>query len=161
LRSFVYPRNSVGHQEVLRRHGYVAYRGARPDPFTGLSGPVARLARTADLVRPTNRSVVAPIDEAGLWNLPATALYGMDRRRGDARLWHHQLHRRLDHAARHRGLFHLWFHPHNLQRDPERALNGLRGICQRAARLREAGRLDTMTFGGLADHLTARHPMAT
>jgi hypothetical protein len=146
---------------VLRRHGYVAYRGARPDPFAELSGPVARLARTADQVRPTNRSVVAPIDEAGLWNLPATALYGMDRRRGDARLWHHQLHRRLDHAARHRGLFHLWFHPHNLQRDPERALNGLRGICQRAARLREAGRLDTMTFGGLADHLTARHPMAT
>ena len=161
LRSFVYPRNSVGHQDVLRRHGYVAYRGARPDPFAALPGLRGRLVRTADQIRPTRLSVVSPVDEDGLWNFPATALYGMDRRRGDARLWHHQLERRLDHAARHGGLFHLWFHPHNLQRDPERALKGLQGICERAARLRDAGGLDTMTFGGLADHLQARHPIPT
>jgi peptidoglycan/xylan/chitin deacetylase (PgdA/CDA1 family) len=160
LRSFVYPRNSIGHQDVLRRHGYVAYRGARPDPFADLPAVVNRLARTADQVLPTSRSVVEPIDEGGLWNFPATALYGIDHRRGDARLWHHQLHRRLEHAARHRGLFHLWFHPHNLQRDPQRALDGLAGICERAARLRQAGRLETLTFGGLADRLRTRHPIS-
>jgi peptidoglycan/xylan/chitin deacetylase (PgdA/CDA1 family) len=159
LRSFVYPRNSVGHQEVLRRHGYVAYRGARLDPFATLPGVVSRLARTADQILPTARSVVRPVDEDGLWNFPATARFGIDHRRGDARLWLRQLHRRLDHAARHRGLFHLWFHPHNLQRDPELALRGLAGICERAARLREAGRLDMTTFGGLADVLRSRHPM--
>jgi peptidoglycan/xylan/chitin deacetylase (PgdA/CDA1 family) len=159
LRSFVYPRNSVGHQDVLRRHGFVAYRGARPDPFAALPGVVGRLARAADQIRPTARSVVRPVDENGLWNFPATALYGIDHQRGEARLWHHQLHRRLEHAARHRGLFHLWFHPHNLQRDPERALHRLEGICEHAARLRRAGRLDTLTFGGLADQLTTRHPI--
>jgi peptidoglycan/xylan/chitin deacetylase (PgdA/CDA1 family) len=160
LRSFVYPRNSVGHQDVLRRHGYVAYRGARPDPFGALPGVVRRLARTADHIRPTARSVVRPLDEDGLWNFPATALYGIDNQRGDARLWHHQLHRRLEHAASHRGLFHLWFHPHNLQRDPERALHGLEEICEHAARLRRVGRLETLTFGGLADQLRTRHPIS-
>ena len=80
LRSFVYPRNSVGHQHVLRRHGYVAYRGARPDPFATLPGVVSRLARTVDQVLPTSRSVVQPVDEDGLWNFPATALYGIDNR---------------------------------------------------------------------------------
>lgn len=153
LRSFVYPRNSLGHQDVLARHGYIAYRGARPDPFAHLGGVRSALARRLDRLAPSRRSVVRPIDEGGLWNFPATALYGLDRPQRAPRLWDLQLRRRLDHAARRRGLFHLWFHPHNLQLDPDGGLRRLDRLCAHAARLRDEGRLDTMTFGSLADRL--------
>jgi peptidoglycan/xylan/chitin deacetylase (PgdA/CDA1 family) len=158
LESFVYPRNSIGHQDVLRANGYVAYRGARPNPFRAGNGARQRALRLFDSLVPGPPSVVKPIDEAGLWNFPATALYGFDLRSGRARLWQWQLRRRLRHAIRHRGLFHLWLHPHNLRRAPEAALEGLDRICHLAGDLREQGRLDTLTFSELAGRLRTRAP---
>ena len=52
-----------------------------------------------------------------------------------------------------RSLFHLWFHPYNVTADPDRALAALDRICAEAARLRDAGRLDTLTMGELAASL--------
>ena len=52
-------------------------------------------------------------------------------------------------------MFHLWFHPYNVTAAPERALRGLGAICQEVARLRDAGRLDVLTMGALADRLDA------
>ncbi|GAA4125011.1 polysaccharide deacetylase family protein [Knoellia locipacati] len=153
LRSFVYPRNSIGHQDVLRRHGYIAYRGVRPDLFGSIHGRLRPLARVGDLLIPTPRSVVRPVLEGDLWNFPATVMYGADLHQGRARLWQWQHRRRLRHAARHGGLFHVWFHPHNLQPDPANALRGLESLCRLAAELRSEGRLETLTFGGLADLL--------
>lgn len=153
LRSFVYPRNAIGHQDVLRRHGYVAYRGVRRDPFGSRHGRPRQLSRLRDRVVPSPTSVVRPILEGTLWNFPTTVMYGPDRRSGAARPWQWQLRRRLRHAARHDGLFHIWFHPHNLQRDPATALRGLDRLCRLAAELRAQGRLETLTFGTLADRL--------
>jgi hypothetical protein len=58
-------------------------------------------------------------------------------------------------AARERSLFHLWFHPYNVTAAPARARRALEAICKEAARLREAGRLDVLTMGALADRLDA------
>ena len=60
---------------------------------------------------------------------------------------------RLRQAARHRSLFHLWFHPYNVTADPERAFAALDRICAAAARLRDAGDLDILTMGDLAARL--------
>ena len=52
LRSFAFPRNRVGHLDVLREHGFTAYRG--PDPAWYEGGrwprPVKRLGHVADVV---------------------------------------------------------------------------------------------------------------
>jgi hypothetical protein len=64
--------------------------------------------------------------------------------------------RRLEQASRHGSLFHLWFHPHNLLADPERALYGLERILQRASDLRAEGRIHNLTMGELARELEAR-----
>lgn len=149
LRSIVYPRNSIGHVDLLRAHGFVAYRGRSVRP------PAAgRWQRLVDRAVGSERTVVRPALENTLWNLPASVLYDLDRHRRSRQLWVRQIERRLGQAVRRSALFHLWFHPHNLRAEPEAALSGLERLCRAAARHREAGRLDTVTMGTLADRLT-------
>jgi hypothetical protein len=61
--------------------------------------------------------------------------------------------RRLDQASRHRSLFHLWFHPHNLIDDPEQALGGLERILVRASQLSRDGLIENLTMGELTRRL--------
>ena len=60
---------------------------------------------------------------------------------------------RLRQAARHRSLFHMWFHPYNVTAAPERSLAALDRICAAVARLHDAGELDVLTMGDLAARL--------
>jgi hypothetical protein len=155
LRSFVYPRNTIGLQEVLADHEFTSYRGLRPRAFTDLGRWLGALARLADKVRPLAGSIVLPEREGRLWNVPATSLYApFDRARYlPFQAWVTQQTRRLDQASRHRSLFHLWFHPHNLIDNPEQALRGLERILSRASGLRGDGRIENLTMGELARRL--------
>lgn len=151
LRSFVYPRNSIRHQDVLADHGFVAYRGKRPAP----ARPPSRRERIVDLVRGSEASTVRPIREGQLWNFPATIMFDIDRRPRTWPLWIRQVASRLDQAVDRRGLFHLWFHPHNLRDRPEQSFTALERICRAAADHRTRGALDTITMTDLADLLVA------
>ncbi|HEY8526435.1 MAG TPA: hypothetical protein VIL48_15790 [Acidimicrobiales bacterium] len=159
LRSFVFPRNSIGHVERLPAHGYVAYRGGRPRPAFAGRPPWARAAlRAVDRIRPLAGSAARPARHpAGVWNLPQTYLFApaTQRPRLPVAAWVRRPVARLRQAARHRSLFHLWFHPYNLTAAPDRAIAALDRICAAAAGLRDAGRLDTVTMGQLADRLAA------
>ena len=48
LRSFAFPRNSEGHHEALRAHGFTAFRGADPTWHAGLPGLLARAGHLVD-----------------------------------------------------------------------------------------------------------------
>jgi len=159
LRSFVYPRNTIGHLDTLAGHGFEAYRGLRPSIFPDLGRMQRLVARVADRIRPLPGSIVLPERVGTLWNLPATNLYAPWDRAGyiPMRSWIGQQVRRLDQAARYRSLFHLWFHPHNLLEQPDLALEGLERILRRAARLREQGRIENLTMGELTDALNGSH----
>ena len=52
LRSFVYPRNTIGHLDVLPEQGFRAYRGLRPAAFADRGNGVRRLMRALDKVTP-------------------------------------------------------------------------------------------------------------
>lgn len=153
LRSFVYPRNTIGHVPELVRHGYTAYRGRRHDPFVRF-GRAGSMVRLVDRFRPLPASVVRPVAEDGIWNMPATCLFSIEGRRWPG-LWMRQMRRRLRHAARHGGLFHVWFHPHNLVRGGRRTLDLFEELLAEAAELRDQGRLETLTMGAYADVLSA------
>lgn len=158
MRSFVFPRTSVGFVDCLPDHGYVAYRDRRLGQAFG-SRPhwQRKLLRLADMVRPLAGSAVTPARHpSGVWNIPQTYLYApaTQRPRVPIALWVRRPIARLRAAARHRALFHLYFHPYNLTAAPDRTLEGLDRICAAAARLRDAGRLDMMTMGQLADRLS-------
>jgi len=152
LESFVYPRNTVGHVDELTRHGYSSYRGQRPDQFAAL-GPAAKPARLVDKVWPTRRSVVRPIWESDIWNFPATCLFTVEHRRSPE-LWLRQTLRRMNHAARHGGLFHVWFHPHNLAAGGARSFEAFDRLLEHGAKLRSESKLEMFTMASLAEQLS-------
>jgi peptidoglycan/xylan/chitin deacetylase (PgdA/CDA1 family) len=152
VRSFVYPRNAIGHVDVLGGHGFVSYRGSA----TAAVASAGRLVRYADRLRPLARSAVVPVRHpSGVWNVPQTYLFAPASRARHVPigLWARRPIARMRLAARERSLFHLWFHPYNVTAAPDRAVRGLEAICRAAARLRDAGRLDVLTMGALADRL--------
>jgi hypothetical protein len=61
--------------------------------------------------------------------------------------------RTIDRAVKTGGLYHMWFHPFNLNTDTEAMFYGLEQVFAHAHRLREAGLLDIFTMGEYAQRL--------
>jgi peptidoglycan/xylan/chitin deacetylase (PgdA/CDA1 family) len=162
LRSFVYPRNAVAQVERLPEHGFRSYRGGRPTPaFAGMTGRRRQALTLLDKLHPLAGSAVHPAAHpSGVWNVPQTYLFApaTSGRRLPPALWVRRPLARLRQAARHRSLFHLWFHPYNVTVEPERALDALDRICAAAARRRDEGEIDVLTMGDLAARLDAPTP---
>jgi peptidoglycan/xylan/chitin deacetylase (PgdA/CDA1 family) len=157
LRSFVFPNDSIGHLDVLRRNGFITYRG-RPSTT---SSP-GRLRRGLELLGPGSGLVGYPELNGGLWNLPASCWFKPANRRVPFPLWLKSIAHRLRLAARHRGLFHLYVHPSDFADHPK-AFRGLGELFHLAAQLRDAGELDIVTMGDLALQLRSdtSHPLET
>ena len=157
LSSFVFPRNLVGHLELLRVSGITAFRGVNPyevGPGLGLFlKPLNFLKQLLGCsVKPVQPGEVLP----GLWNIPANHFF-MDRagirkilpRDGQAI----KAMRSIDRATKSGGLYHMWFHPFNLNTDTDAMFYGLEQVFAHAHRLREAGFLDIFTMGEYAQRL--------
>ena len=156
LRSFAFPRNRVGHLELLREFGFNCYRGPEPSWYEGGERRlIHRLGHLLDVVSARTPSVVEPVEALpGLWNVPGSMMYfpmhGARR--------HIPVSRRvtraakgLDRAAESGGVFHLWFHPTNLADELDRMFAGLRSIFEHAQRLRHDGVLAFEPMGALAE----------
>jgi peptidoglycan/xylan/chitin deacetylase (PgdA/CDA1 family) len=156
LRSFTFPRNGVGHLDLLPQFGFTNYRGPAPCWYERRQPPTAlqRLARLWSVLAAAEPPVVAPAQAAhGLVNVPASMIYSP--RHGPRR--HIPVSRRvrrarkgLDAATRAGRVFHLWFHPTNLADDPETMFRGLRDILVTVRDLRQQGRLSIETLKALA-----------
>jgi hypothetical protein len=154
LQSFVYPRNSIAYGEVLTEQGFAAYRGKTPPRFPGRSALVRRALALADSISPMRATAVRPSLHEGLCNVPQTYLFDPDSGLAvllGRRLWPKLISRRVDQAARHGSLFHLWFHSHDIAKAPERALSSLDQVFRVVNRERRAGRLVNMTMGQVAE----------
>ncbi|HEX6739950.1 MAG TPA: hypothetical protein VF310_16850 [Vicinamibacteria bacterium] len=159
LRSFAFPRNRVGHLDLLRDAGFVTYRGPGPTWYEQDESPGwgARLAHLLDVARAATPPTVLPERTAeGLWNIPGSMIYfpmhGVRRFVPLGRRVARAV-KGLDAAARERRVFHLWFHPTNLADHPEAMLAGLDAILGHAGRLRAEGRLEALPMGALAARL--------
>lgn len=156
LRSFAFPRDSVGHLDVLRRHGFTCYRGPEPTWYTRPGCPclVKRLMHLADVLRAAEPPVVRPEwTPPGLWNIPGSMIYfPMHGFRRWIPLWLRvrRAVKGLEAAVRQKRVFHLWFHPTNLADQTEAMFSGLRSILKHARRLARRGDLILRTMGALA-----------
>lgn len=117
LKSFVFPRNSVGHLDVLAENGFAAFRGTVPAWFMRAPGPLRPWARLLDGLLPISPPVTSPRWHDGLWDLPASYFY--PHRDGWAKLIPpglsvHKPKLGLEKAANQNALFHLWFHAFTL-----------------------------------------------
>ena len=148
LESFVYPRNDVGHRDVLAETGFRAYRGRSPT-----AGGVREVLET--LVHGDSRLVEPRVDEYGLVDVPAsTFLFGFEgpiRTVAEA-VWTDPMvvvsRRGIDEAATQDGVFHLWIHPNNFvhERDDRR----LEAILSHLDRRRAETDLRVETMGAVA-----------
>jgi peptidoglycan/xylan/chitin deacetylase (PgdA/CDA1 family) len=154
LRSFVFPRNHEGHHEVLRDHGFIAFRSLDPTWYRRVPRTMARLAHLADQAVGATPVVSQPSERVpGLWEIPGSML--LLHRVGARKLV--PMSARVDKAKR--GVraaiaqsagFHLWTHPMNLASDRPAMLGGLRAILRDVADLREEGRINIATMAEVA-----------
>jgi Polysaccharide deacetylase len=136
MKSFIFPRNLVGHLDVLKRHGFTCYRGPEPHWYAQKSRMVRRMGHLFEIVAVKTPPSVMVREEGGICNIPGSMLYTPSfGARRYLPVWMRVLRakRGMDNAVRRNEIFHLWFHPTDLA--------GLRRIFDYAARLRESGRL--------------------
>ncbi|HEX3151790.1 MAG TPA: hypothetical protein VHR66_27205 [Gemmataceae bacterium] len=155
LQSFAFPRNSVGHLDRLREHGFRFFRGPEPNslsqrPWNNL---YKRLSHLWAVLRAAEPPVVLPaMTPEGLWDIPGSMIYfpmhGL-RRHIPLGLRIKRAVKGLEAAARLRRVFHLWFHPTNLADQPEQMFAGLRAILEHATRLVERGTLRILPMSGV------------
>lgn len=147
IKSFVYPRNQVGHTDLLAKHGISAYRTFLPTAN-----------RISSLIREMN---VLGTSQAHGWRdgelvvIPAgyflNWLQGL-RKRIPKAVTVHRWKSILKHAARHDGVAHLWFHPHNIISGPE-TMDVLSDILAIVARMRDAGQIVVQTQSEYASQI--------
>lgn len=160
-RSFAFPRNRVGHLDVLREHGFTCFRG--PEPVWYMSdgrtaGPLRRAGHLADVVVARRPPVVLPERTQGLINIPGSMIFfpmhGARRHIPVSRRVRRAL-KGVECAAHEHRIMHLWFHPTNLADETDAMLGGLRTVFGEVARRRERGELDVLSMGELAARETA------
>lgn len=159
LRSFVFPFNSEGHHDVLRRNGFRAYRGLDPSPYQRMPYAVNRGGHLVEHAVGVGPPVSRPHEMLpGLWNIPGSTFFSHrgGLRRGIPRLSRLRRARAGLRKAREDGaVFHLWTHPFNLADDPRYLLGILDEIFSLAAGMRDRDELRIETMGDAAERLAA------
>ncbi len=168
LESFVFPRNNVGHRDVLAAYGFTCYRGVRPELWYD-DTRFQSLGKLIDLtVSRTSPPLVTPEkDEYGLVNIPASMfLFGYEGRARTIteRLWDDPLvrsaQRGIDRAAdADEGIFHLWMHPNNFTE--ERDFDRLRAILEHLDKRRSEARVQVRTMNEVASRFQDTDPAET
>ncbi|WP_254840509.1 DUF2334 domain-containing protein [Natronomonas marina] len=144
--SFVFPRNDVGHLDVLAEYGIRVYRGVDARWYEHPPTPEAVKPPLRFVDEATRRTppVVEPRSAGDLVNLPGSQPF-RPRRGG----WKYtppgssvaRAKRGLRRAARTGKVFHLWFHPFNLAGDPDAELRRFERVLETARELVSDGRL--------------------
>ncbi len=158
LRSFAFPRNSVGHLDVLREHGFTCFRGAEPTWHRGggMQGTLRRAGHLSDVVTARRPPAIVPELVNGLVNIPASMMYFPmhgRRRHIPVSLRVRRTLKGIERAARERRVFHLWFHPTDLAEETDSMLAGLDEIFTEVARSRELGEIEVLSMGELAERV--------
>jgi hypothetical protein len=165
LDSFVYPRNGIGHLDLLAGAGVRVYRG----PDTGWRSvahgwpPAARKFVTfADKILPLPPAPVHAQARGGLIDIPSSMqLPGRDgaRRFILPAVNRAKLAMGLSRARRSGRTFHFWFHPCNFYYRPEEQFATLAWFLERAADAAGRGEIEICTMAAYA-HNAADKAMA-
>jgi hypothetical protein len=155
FRSWVFPRNAVGHLEALAQVGLRTFRG--PDAgWTRLAtrAGLERIAGPVDKLLPLPPHSVVPRAHGALIDIPGSML--LPGRNGVRRFIFPEVTRMklrlgLARARRTGETFHLWFHPCNFYYRREEQLETLSWFLEHAANEASHGRIELCTMGSYAD----------
>lgn len=162
LSSFAFPRDQIGHLDVLKEYGFECYRGQIPKWYEAGENRnlVKRLAHFTDVLLATTPPTVLPAyTPDGLWNIPGSMIFfpmhGV-RRYIPMSLRVKRAVKGLNEAVSKKRIFHLWFHPTNMASEIEQMFDGLRRIIQKADELRRKGDLEILTMAEIVETVSRR-----
>lgn len=152
LTSFVFPRNKVGHLNVLKKHGFSAFRGpgTRWEPPTNL---FAKAMLAAQMLLPFPPPVFTPNPSGGMVNIPSSMYFVSAR---GARKYipngvrFQKAKRGIDAAIQAKRVFHLWTHPTDFTDAPEKLLAEFEAILKYADQERKEGYLEIESMRQIA-----------
>jgi peptidoglycan/xylan/chitin deacetylase (PgdA/CDA1 family) len=155
--SLVFPRNAVGHLDLVSEAGFRVFRG--PDigwfqTVRDMNFAAGRVANFADKFLPFPPSPVTPAKSGALVDIPGSML--LLGRNGARRFVLPQVSRAKLRAglarARHSGeTFHLWFHPSNFYYRRDEQLAILAWFLEYAADQASRGHIEICTMGSYAE----------
>jgi hypothetical protein len=127
--TFIFPWNKAGHFNILNELGFIAYRGRE-------------------------RKLAYPSKNNGLWNIHP--LFYLSEKNYT---YSSVLKALLDLAISREAVFHLWFHPWNLEKNGDASRyveDTLRPLFQHVESRRREGKLWVCTLGDIANYCEAR-----
>lgn len=155
-KSFVFPRNDIGHVDVLCEFGIEVYRGvdARWYERDYVPNGVKPLIRFADEAARGTPPIVEPVERDGIVEIAGSQVL-----RPSHNGWQYvpgkssvaRAKKGLRRAAETGGVFHLWFHPFNLGHKPRRDLPQFESILEAASKLVQDGELVSQPIVKLGD----------
>jgi hypothetical protein len=166
LASIVFPRNQVdpAHLSVCREFGLRAFRGNERVWFCRARKEaeqthLVRASRLLDSYLPISGSHDhEPIVVNGMVDVPASRfLRPVGKSAALERLRLRRITSAMETAARHRKVFHLWWHPHNFGADLQANLTFLRAILDHFRTLQEHYDMRSMTMAVVADEVLHAH----
>ena len=160
--SFVFPRNNVGHRDLLSAHGFTCYRGPRPDRWydTTAVPAVQTLGKGLTYAIGSSPPIAFPtVNDAGLVNVPASLFlfsFGGIPQRVAEHIGRDPIVRQVeaglnDLRSQPDGILHLWLHPNNIttRRDRRRMAT----IATLIADYRDQFGITAATMGAVADRV--------
>ena len=135
-KSFVFPRNKVAYLQLLKKNGFICFRG--PD-------------KTAhELLIPRIPPVYKPHLIRGLVEIPGSMYFVSGRgfrKYIPKNLRFIKCKLGIDHAIKKKCIFHIWFHPADFANDTVKLFNDFEKILEYAAKKREFGLLKVKNMG--------------
>ena len=147
-RTIVFPRNQVAFVPFLAEQGLRCFRGRESPWYCQLSGkadshPLPRWCRLVDSFLPVNRGEM--MQKTSMLNIPASVFLRLYLPPSLFKLHMARIKNELS-LAKHKGLVHLWFHPHNLGQNIQSSLKNLEQVLDYIAELKDKNQLASRTM---------------
>ncbi|HHY82868.1 MAG TPA: polysaccharide deacetylase family protein [Clostridiales bacterium] len=156
LTTFIFPRNSEGHKALLKKYGFIAYRGNGNEWYsTFKNNKLKKICHFVDeMLSISPKTSKLQADEYGLYNTTGNMLYLS--RQGIRKIIPissriRKAKKGIRRAIERGEVFHMWFHPFNLASDPEGLLKGLEKIFAYVRMKIDSGQLINYTINELCE----------
>ena len=154
--SYIFPRNQVNdeHLQVLKSYNYTCYRGNDKNDYYSSNSIRNRVTRLLDsYINITGRHTHSylKLETEPLVNIPASfILRPFSKHKSLNMLQKRRLKKAMEHAAKKKELFHLWWHPHNLGKDLDENFTFLEDILKQYKELNEKYNFKSYSMSQLA-----------
>jgi peptidoglycan/xylan/chitin deacetylase (PgdA/CDA1 family) len=149
LKSFVFPRNKIGHLDLLKENNFVSYRGQ--------DGKVSKYNQALDLLPFSKVQTFKPYCQNGLVNIPGSFYFPSARgakRYIPTKIRFLKAKQGIDQAIARNEVFHLWTHPVDFADNMVSLLYEFEEILKYADQKIKQGQLKSKTMEQIANDIT-------